>query len=150
MCNRIVVGLFWTEVGLFGRRLKGLGIYDDLLDEADNVGLDLEKVRLALEDDNQKAALLAMILERTKAAEGSQMVEIDSPAVEQGRVHARAAPLPTRHRRRAGMIKAAVAIQASWRGFSVRHGGASYSGRANPDDITRLMHALHKGLKAQA
>jgi hypothetical protein len=58
-------------------RLKDKDL-DDLLDEAKEEGLDMKKVQKALDNDNPKAALLAMILERAKAAEGSQvgLVEI--------------------------------------------------------------------------
>lgn len=44
-----------------------------LLDDAKKEGLDLDAVHKSLESDNPKAALLAMILERTKAAEGNQV-----------------------------------------------------------------------------
>ena len=46
---------------------------EDLLDEAREEGLDMNKVQAALDSNNPKAALLAMILERTKAAEGNQV-----------------------------------------------------------------------------
>ncbi len=49
-----------------------------LLDEAKEEGLDMKKVQKALDSDNPKEALLAMILELTKAAEGSQVGPVEN------------------------------------------------------------------------
>ena len=75
------------------------------------------------------------------------MVEIDSPAVKQGRVPQQQQPLPSRHRRqsrRMAQIKAAIRIQASWRGYSGRSGGAAYVARCAAPAVLRPLsaHAL--------
>ena len=49
-------------------------------------------------------------LERTKAAEGAQMVSIDSPVATPGRTPT-GRPLPTRHRRRLLQILAATKVR---------------------------------------
>ena len=65
--------------------------------------------------EDPKGALLALILQRTKAAEGAQMVSIDSPVATPGRTPT-GRPLPTRHRRRLLQILAAtkVGLEPSW------------------------------------
>ena len=65
--------------------------------------------------EDPKGALLALILQRTKAAEGAQMVSIDSPVATPGRTPT-GRPLPTRHRRRLLQILAAtkVGLEPAW------------------------------------
>lgn len=60
--------------------------------------------------EDPKGALLALILQRTKAAEGAQMVSIDSPVATPGRTPT-GRPLPTRHRRRLLQILAATKVR---------------------------------------
>ena len=53
-------------------RLKNKELVE-LLEDAKEEGLDLREIQKALDSDNPKAALLALILQRAKAAEGSQV-----------------------------------------------------------------------------
>ena len=58
-------------------RLKNKELVE-LLEDAKEESLDLKEIQKALDSDNPKAALLALILQRAKAAEGAQVGVVSS------------------------------------------------------------------------